>query len=151
MNYIKVNGDIFAQWMLTEYIGVLLFHAEEARGSRQNVFVEDALPTYINNEYYVEFLDSMLHQGRMSRIISSSNNKFGIFFWTGESIKIRKSMEYFLMSHTAESWTCGNLIWSENISQDKRLSQMWLWQIKVLRFSKLHVASCKLLHKTMKN
>ena len=61
-NYPKGHGELFLQWMRTNYPGEFLLHVERAAGSRQDLCTEGSLPIYMNYPYYVEFLDVMLRK-----------------------------------------------------------------------------------------
>ncbi|KAL7536200.1 hypothetical protein ACHAXR_006982, partial [Thalassiosira sp. AJA248-18] len=59
-NYVKGQGEHFAPWFRVNHPGELLFHVENAQGSRQDLGMMAAPGIYMNREYCYEYADYLL-------------------------------------------------------------------------------------------
>ena len=59
-NYPNGHGELFRDWVMKNYPGAFLLHAERATGSRQDLICMGADAVYMNCPLNIEFLDEKL-------------------------------------------------------------------------------------------
>ena len=89
-NYPKGHGELFLEWIREYYPGVLLLHVERAAGSRQDLCTEGCLAIYMNNEYYVEFLDTALRKRKKNQGASILQMNLFVVLTSSEMIALAR-------------------------------------------------------------
>ena len=105
-NYPKGHGELFRDWVMKNYPGAFLLHAERASGSRQDLICMGADAVYMNRPYNIEFLDERLRIKDNAHILQE--NLFSVL----SSSEMISTTRFFSILHVCVvcpfRWLAGN-------------------------------------------